>query len=69
MIEINDSNAETENIKDLVVDYSKIDEKVERIIKLATSYMGDLDENYIRKHILRAYELAKKAHHGQFRKS
>ncbi|MDD5213248.1 MAG: RelA/SpoT family protein [Candidatus Gracilibacteria bacterium] len=57
------------NIKDIVVDYSKIDDKVEKIIKLATSYMGDLDENYIRKHIIKAYELAKEAHHGQFRKS
>jgi succinate dehydrogenase/fumarate reductase-like Fe-S protein len=60
---------ETENTKDLVVDYSKIDEKVEKIIKLTIAYMENLDEKYIRKHIIRAYELAKEAHHGQFRKS
>lgn len=60
---------EEENLKDIVVDYSKIDEKVEKIIKLATSYMDNLDENYIRKHISRAYNIAREAHHGQFRKS
>ena len=31
--------------------------------------MGDLDKKYIRKHITKAYELARTAHHGQFRKS
>lgn len=60
---------EEENLNEVVVDYSKIDEKVEKIIKLATSYMDNLDENYIRKHISRAYDIAREAHHGQFRKS
>lgn len=58
-----------EKINKIEVDYSKIDEKVEKIIKLASSYMLDLDDEYIRKHIIRAYDLAKKAHHGQLRKS
>lgn len=58
-----------DDLSDVIVDYSKIDKKVDKIKKLAVSYMSNLSKSYIEDTIQRAYDLAKQAHHGQFRKS
>jgi hypothetical protein len=43
-------------------DYSKIDKKVERIIKIVSSYITNLDKNFIKEEILKAYLYARDAH-------
>lgn len=53
----------------LEIDYSKIDAKVEKIIKLAIWYMSKMNPESIESRIRKAYEFSKQAHHGQFRKS
>lgn len=50
-------------------DYSKIDKRVEKIVKKVSSYMTDLNEEYIREEIFKAYIYARDAHEGQFRLS
>jgi hypothetical protein len=50
-------------------DYSKIDKKVDNIIKKVANYIDYFDEDYIREEIYRAYIYARDAHEGQFRLS
>ena len=50
-------------------DYTKIDKKVEKIIKIVFSYITNLDENFIRDEINKAYLFARKAHEWQIRLS
>ena len=51
------------------VDYSAIDNKVKKIIDKVAKYQKNLKKSEIKKEILKAYEYAKQAHHGQFRLS
>jgi hypothetical protein len=50
-------------------DYSKIDKKVEIIIKKVVLYVDYFDKDYVKNEILNAYNYAKEAHEGQFRLS
>lgn len=58
-----------ENTINIEVDYSKIDLIIEEIIKEVSSYMKNVPIDLINNIIKKAYEYAKEAHHGQFRKS
>lgn len=49
--------------------YLKIDKKVEKIVDKVSKYMVNLNEEYIRTEIFKAYELAKISHEGQNRLS
>lgn len=49
--------------------YLKIDKKVDRIILRVTKYMSNLNPEYIKSEILKAYEYAKQAHEWQDRLS
>jgi hypothetical protein len=42
--------------------YSNIDKKVEKIVLNTAKYMANLNIEYIRKEIFKAYEYAKDAH-------
>jgi hypothetical protein len=42
--------------------YLKIDQKVDKIINLVSKYMTNLNIEYIRSEILKAYEYTKEAH-------
>ncbi len=50
-------------------EYSKIDKRVDRIIDNVSKYMVNLNHEYIRWQILKAYEYTKLAHDWQFRLS
>ena len=50
-------------------DYAKIDATVSEIIETVASYMTSVPKETIRHEISRAYEFARAAHEGQFRKS
>lgn len=54
---------------EIVEIFGRIDATVEEIAKKAAAYMYDMDRAYIRDEIFDAYEYAKQAHAGQFRKS
>ncbi|MFK7780231.1 MAG: RelA/SpoT family protein, partial [Candidatus Gracilibacteria bacterium] len=49
--------------------YLKIDQKVDKIVKKVSKYMVNLNIEYIRKEIFKAYEYTKEAHEGQVRLS
>ena len=49
--------------------YSSVDKKVEKIINIVIWYITNLDKNFIREEILKAYLYSRDAHEGQFRKS
>ncbi|ATU04869.1 hypothetical protein BKN14_00215 [Candidatus Gracilibacteria bacterium HOT-871] len=49
--------------------YSKIDKRVEVIVKKVSIYMPNLNIKYIREEIFKAYEYARDAHEGQYRLS
>ena len=51
------------------VNYSKIDKKVEHIIKKAWKHLSTLDRDFIEKEINKAYIYARNAHEGQMRLS
>lgn len=53
----------------IMYDYSKIDKKVNKIVDLVSSYMRNLNKDYIHDEIFKAYNYAKDAHEGVFRKS
>lgn len=53
----------------MTYNYSRIDKKVEGIIKKVCLYMRDLDPEYVRWEIENAYLYARDAHEGDFRKS
>ncbi|PZM81979.1 (p)ppGpp synthetase [Candidatus Gracilibacteria bacterium] len=50
-------------------DYSKLEAKVESIVEKVSSYMTNLNSQYIREEIFKAYNYAKQAHEGQMRLS
>ena len=50
-------------------DYTKVDKKIDSIIKEVSKYMKDLSFDYIKEEILKAYYYARKAHEWQFRHS
>ncbi len=50
-------------------DYSKIDRRVNQIIKKTSKYLTIFDEAFIREEILKAYHYARDAHEGVFRLS
>lgn len=50
-------------------DYTKIDKKVEGIIKIVTWYITNLDKSFIRDEIMKAYLYARDAHEWQIRLS
>ena len=58
-----------ENTKNKKYDYSQIDKKVEKIIKIASSYMINLDKVFIDEEIKKSYIFARDAHEWQFRLS
>jgi (p)ppGpp synthase/HD superfamily hydrolase len=58
-----------ETEKNINVDYSEIDKKVEDIIEKTNKFLKNTPKREIRKQIKKAYEYAKEAHHGQFRLS
>ena len=49
--------------------YSKIDKRVEVIVKKVSIYMPNLNIKYIREEIFKAYEYARDAHEWQYRLS
>jgi len=51
------------------VDYTKIDKKVENIIKKAWKHLNNLDKEFVKKETEKAYIYARDAHEGQFRLS
>ena len=50
-------------------EYLKIDRKIDKIISIVSNYMSNLNTEYIRSEILKAYEYAKVAHEGVYRLS
>jgi len=50
-------------------DYSKIDRRVDQIVKKTSKYLSIFDKNFIEKEILKAYHYARDAHEGVFRLS
>lgn len=52
-----------------IYDYSKIDKKVDNIVKNVASYIDYFDIDYIKEEIFRAYIYARDAHEWQFRLS
>ena len=50
-------------------DYSKIDKKVDEIIDIVALYMKNLNKDYVRDEIYKAYLYARDAHEWDFRKS
>jgi len=50
-------------------DYTKLDKKVDNIIKTVCGYIKDLSPEYIKQEILSAYLYAREAHEGDFRHS
>lgn len=58
---------ETKN--DLIIDYTSIDKKVDKLIKNVCIYLSDLSPDYIANEIKKAYLFAREAHHGVMRLS
>jgi hypothetical protein len=42
--------------------YLKIDKKIDKIVGIVSNYMTNLNSEYIRSEIIKAYEYAKEAH-------
>jgi len=51
------------------IDYTAVDQKVDAIIKIVCEYVTELSPKVIEMEIKKAYEFAKKAHHGVMRLS
>ena len=60
---------ESEQISTVEEHYARIDSMIEHIILATQAYLTDIPSMSVRDEILRAYDYAKEAHCGQFRKS
>ncbi len=57
-------------IKDeLIIDYTEVDKKVDKLIAWVCLYMNEFGEKFIDKEIKKAYLFAREAHHGTLRLS
>ena len=58
---------ETKN--EVIINYSSVDRKVEKLVKNVSAYLHELSPEYIDNEIKKAYLFARDAHHGVMRLS
>lgn len=58
-----------ETKSDVIIDYTSVDKKVDKLIKNVCIYSSDLSPDYIANEIKKAYLFARDAHHGVMRLS